>query len=309
MDYGDVLRRSWEIVWKHKALWIFGILAGCSSNGGGGGGGNSGFQFSGGDQPPRIEPFMESIPEWQIAVFIAAVFLVVLLLIVLFVFLGTIGRIGLIKGTLRAEEDQERITFGELFSDSLPHFWRIFGLNLLVGVSIAVLILLLVLLGVAFGVVTLGIGFVLLIPLLCIGVPALVVGLWLVQVIVEQANVAIVTEELGIQDGLRRGWEVFRDNLGVMVVMGLILILGSAIVSFVIAAPLVAVVVPIITGAVIGTDLALGGGIAFAGLCLLIYLPLLIVAGGIVRAFVGSAWTLTFMRLTAQPGALIAEGT
>jgi len=27
MDYGNVLSRAWQIIWKHKVLWIFGILA------------------------------------------------------------------------------------------------------------------------------------------------------------------------------------------------------------------------------------------------------------------------------------------
>jgi hypothetical protein len=26
-DFGKVLSRSWQIIWKHKVLWIFGILA------------------------------------------------------------------------------------------------------------------------------------------------------------------------------------------------------------------------------------------------------------------------------------------
>jgi hypothetical protein len=34
MDYGEVLTRAWQIIWKHKVLWIFGIFAGCSGQGG-----------------------------------------------------------------------------------------------------------------------------------------------------------------------------------------------------------------------------------------------------------------------------------
>ena len=42
-NFGEVLTRAWQITWKYKVLWIFGILAGCT-NGGGGGGGNSGYR-------------------------------------------------------------------------------------------------------------------------------------------------------------------------------------------------------------------------------------------------------------------------
>ena len=31
MDFGEILSRAWQIIWKHKILWVFGILAGCSS--------------------------------------------------------------------------------------------------------------------------------------------------------------------------------------------------------------------------------------------------------------------------------------
>ena len=51
MDFGKILTRAWEIIWKFKVLWIFGILASCGqgTSSGGGGGGNTGFQFSGKD--------------------------------------------------------------------------------------------------------------------------------------------------------------------------------------------------------------------------------------------------------------------
>ena len=42
MDFSEVLTKAWRIVWKHKILWIFGILAGCGTGGGGGGGGSGG---------------------------------------------------------------------------------------------------------------------------------------------------------------------------------------------------------------------------------------------------------------------------
>ena len=38
MNYGEVLSRAWQIIWKYKVLWIFGILAGLGSGGGGSGG-------------------------------------------------------------------------------------------------------------------------------------------------------------------------------------------------------------------------------------------------------------------------------
>ena len=93
--------------------------------------------------------------------------LVMIVLIVLAVFLGTIGRIGLIRGTYQAEQGAESLVFGELFSGSMPYFWRVFGLSFLVGLAFLLVMLPLI----TFGVLTAGIGFACLLPLFCLLVP------------------------------------------------------------------------------------------------------------------------------------------
>jgi hypothetical protein len=294
MDIGEVLQRAWQIIWKHKALWIFGILASCGS--GGGGGGNTGYQFSQDEFPRGFERTLD-IADWQIALIIAAVVIFILFVIILVAFISTVGRIGLIRGTVEAELGMESITFGYLFNSSLPYFWRVFFLNLLIWLAGFAAVILLVVASIPLAIVTLGIG---VICLVCLAIP---LGA-LVGVIIEQANIAMVVEDLGISDAIVRGWEVFRDNIGTMIVMGLILVIGAGLVSFLIAAPLVTVLIPIVTGAIIGEQ-AVFAGVLGALACFVIYLPVLIVLGGIVRSYVGSAWTLTYLRLT-QGG---AEGT
>ena len=66
--------------------------------------------------------------------FVAAALAFIFILILLSLFFGSIGRIGLVRGTQQAEQGAVRLSFGELFSGSLPYFWRVFGLNLLVGI-------------------------------------------------------------------------------------------------------------------------------------------------------------------------------
>ncbi|MCJ7701272.1 MAG: hypothetical protein MUO62_06785, partial [Anaerolineales bacterium] len=126
-------------------------------------------------------------------------------------------------------------------------------------------------------------------------------------IIFEQVNIAIVLEDLNIPDGLKRGWEVFRENIGNMIVMSLILVVGGAIVGIVIALPVILVMVPAAIGIIGGlssnSDLIFGGGLATALVCLAAYLPVLIVLGGILQAYLKTAWTLTYIQLT-QPSDL-----
>ena len=290
-NFGDVLSRAWQIVWRHKILWIFGIFASCSRGGGGGGGGTGGGGggTGPGNQPfPELERTMEQIGQWiSDNPWIVAVSVVLILaLVVLSVFLGTIGRIGMIKGTYQAEQGAQSLVFGELFSGSTPYFWRVFGLSLLIGlIAVAIFIPL-----VLFGVLTAGIGFVCILPLICILIPIL----WGVSVVIEQANAAIVLENLGIGDGLRKGWDVVRNNIGPMIILALILFVGSGVVGFLIALPVIAAVLPLVFGAATNNT----NPIWFSVVCFALYLPVLLLLNGILTAYIQTVWALTYMRLT-----------
>ena len=311
MDIGYVLTRAWQIIWKHKVLWIFGILAGCANSGNGGGSGSGGRTGDGGGSgqvPPLFQPiveFFENLTDVQIAIIVGVGFLIALVLIVLAVFLGTIGRVGLIRGTQQAEGGAASLVFGELFSGSMPYFWRVFGLGLLVGLLALLVGGSIAIMAILGTVATLGLGLICLIPLICILVPVF----WFISVIVEQASIAIVLEDLGVMDGLRRGWEVVRANLGTMIVMALILTLGvGGIGGFIIALPIVLIALPAIIGTAVGqmpTDQTLPAGWILAGVCFIAYLPVLILLNGILRSYIETAWTLTFMKLTGKPSAAL----
>jgi hypothetical protein len=320
MDFGRILKRAWEIIWNHKVLWIFGILAGCGRQAGGSGGGSGGqgpsYQFEGGDfeyMPREVERFFEDfgrtlgdIPE-ETFIFVA-IGLVVLVLIMALIFfvISTYGRVALVKGTVQVEDGAEKLAFGQLTQDSMPYMLRALGLNFLIflvylviglGVAIAVVLL---------GVLTLGIGVICVLPLVCVLIPVM----WFVGVIVEQSNVALVVDDLGVMDSIQKGWSVVRENIGSMIVMGLILILGGLIVSFVIGLPLLFVLAPVmaavIGGAVSESLELILGGVGFYLLCTVLYIPVLLVLGGILTAYIESAWTLTYLDLTGRAGEAVA---
>jgi hypothetical protein len=300
LNYGEVLTKTWKNIWKYKVLWIFGILASCARSGGGGsGGGGRNYQTSPGENMPfgggQFEQYMNQAGQYlenNLWIIIAVILALLIIGLISFA-LGMIGRVGMIKGTALAEKDVESIAFGEVWSESLPYFWRIFGLNFLVGLAFVVLIVPLVLIGV----LTAGVGFVCVLPIICLLVP---IG-WVLSVIVEQAQAAIVLEDLSMVDGFKRGWQIVKTNPIPMVVMAIILGIGGAIIGLIVSLPLIIAVLPVIIGMGLLRESMTPAWIALA--CCLAYMPVLILFNGVLTAYIQSAWALTFVKLSqpAQP--------
>jgi hypothetical protein len=301
MDIQAVLTRAWQITWKYKVLWLFGILASCGSGGGGGsssggssgnGGSSSAFFGSGFDAWQLLRQglthWAEDTAPWLIFLFIIGGVALALLLIALVVTLGTIGRIGLIQGTVQAEGGAERIGFGDLFKAGLPYFWRVLLLALLVAIC-AIFVALFILVPV--GIFTCGVGFLLFVPFA-----------WFVAVLMEQASAAIVIDNLDIPNGLRKGWQLIRDNLGVMIIMSLILyLLLGLLVGIILALPAILLAAPLVMGgiasAITGAPFIFGGSVIVMLALLALYIPVVIVVSGVLRTYIGCTWTLTYLRL------------
>jgi len=120
--------------------------------------------------------------------------------------------------------------------------------------------------------------------------------------VIEQANIALIVDDLSIGESLRRGWEIFRANLGNMIVLGLILTLGAGLfVGFLISLPLGIISVPAMIALASDSSQAATSGLIIGGICLVVYLPVLLVLAGIQQTFIRTSWTLAYKRLTAAP--------
>ncbi|HEY6072262.1 MAG TPA: hypothetical protein VIV15_02455, partial [Anaerolineales bacterium] len=227
---------------------------------------------------------------WVVVLFIFIVFL----LVVVAIFLGTIGRIGLIRGTLQAETGAETMSFGPLFNGSTPYFWRVFGLALIFGI-ITFLVAFMIGAAIVFGaILTFGLGLLCLIPFVCILVPIMI----FLNLVLEQAFIAMVKDNLGIVDGWNRGWAVVRNNLGPIIVMALIMFAITFVIGLIIALPIILIFLPAVFAFVVGNQQNFTP-LLIAGVISLLYLPVLIFLRGILATFKGSAWTLTYLRLTS----------
>ncbi|MFN8401151.1 MAG: hypothetical protein U0X74_14135 [Anaerolineales bacterium] len=292
IDLGKILTRSWQIIWNYKVLWIFGILAGfASGNGGSNGNSNSSDR---GSYSGNADQFVQQAKDFfqQYMLIIIAVCVGLVLLSLVFYALGMIGRIGILKGVYKVENGASSLIFAELWSESLPYFWRFFGLNFLVGLAFLVILLPFIFITIA----TAGIGLACLLPLICLLVP---VG-WAVNVILEQAQAAIVAEDLGIVESFKRGWEIAKSDIVGMIVLSLVLGIGGGIIGVIIAIPVIIAVVPLAIGMAtnnfqMGSSIPVTAWISLA--CCGLYFPVLLVLNGILTAYTKTSWALSYLQL------------
>jgi len=122
-----------------------------------------------------------------------------------------------------------------------------------------------------------------------------------VSLVVEQSNIAIVLEDLSVMDGLRRGWEVVRSNVGTMIIMWLILTLGVSVIGgLLISLPMFLSLGPLVVSLITGAGEPAKTGLIISVICIVAYLPIFLLLSGIVRSYIETAWTLTFSRVTKR---------
>jgi hypothetical protein len=288
MDFGDLLMRAWQITWKHKVLWIFGILAGIGAGGGNGGGGGGGERNNGNAIPPDVQNQFNRPEILAIILCVACVLIVIAL--VLFV-MGVIARGGLIGG-IRQADDNDSVTFDEAWALGVRYFWRMLGIGLILVAGS----LFLAFFGAFTGLVafaTLGIGVLCLLPVLCV----LVVALIALSILAHFAQFAVILEDYGVVDAFRRGWDILKTNLANIIVIGIIMFIIQFIAGLLLVAPFFAIVIPtLLVSFVGGRGEPNVGVLALGGLSLLCYLPIAIVLGGILNTWSMSVWTLAYRK-------------
>lgn len=303
MDFGKVLTRSWEIIWKFKALWIFGILASCGANFNGGNFNYSVDRRDIDNLPPNFQRFFDNMERGfnqffneQNIGWIIAIACIAILIAILFWAIGVFGKAGLIKGTINAEAGAKSIGFRSLAGETWSLLGKALGLSLLLFLIPFVVIVILGFMGALLTAATVGIALICLIPLACLLIPVFLLYL----IYAEMSFVSLIKEGLGVGEALSRGWEVFRNNLGNLIGMGLILFVGGLLVGLIIAIPTIALFTPAIFGFLSDDPTALGSGLLISAILFLIALPFLAIINGVVRAYIQSAWTLTYLQLTGS---------
>ena len=307
MHYIDLIKRAWQITWRYKVLWIFGILLALASGGGGSGGGGSS-SGSGGPATLPVSGPLAFNPQFMF-VFGTLCCCLLLILIVALTIVRYVARTALYRGVDQIEAAGTAPTWREGFRLGWSNrAFRLWLLDLVVWIPFAIVALVLLALGAAplllliiDNPVARGIGIA-----GTIGLEMLIIGLLIVAGIVLSALGQFWSREIAIADrnlgeSITTGYRLVRARLKDVSVMWLLMAaigLGFGLVML----PIFFVVFML--------ALAVGGGLgyalfrltdsvlwaAFVGLppfLLIMFVPLMLIQG-VYLVFESSTWTLTY---------------
>lgn len=316
MNYSHLINRAFQITWRHKVLWIFGILLALTSGGSGGGGGGSG---GNGSMPSLPSQFPVLGPaEWQM---ISALILVCCCIFLVAIVIGTIVRYVARAALYRAVDQIEEMGVAPKWREAFRLGWsnrsfRMWLLDLIVGIPFFIVAMMLLLLGAtplllltvdnsaakALGVIA-AIGLELLI-LLLIMVAASALGLlgqfW-------SREIALADRSVG--QALAMGYAVVRSRLKDSALTWLMLFgLGLAYGMASIVLVFILVGIGLAVGFGIGLPLyavtkSVGWAVAMGMLPFIAILAVpLIFVQGLWLTFESSAWTLAYREISGAKG-------
>ena len=300
-SFGEVLTRAAQITWKHKNLWLAGIIVALMSfiptlvS----------FIFN-----PSVSSFTDPSEVNRALPFILLTNGLVIMLSIVSIPVFVIGMSIPSLGTLQVEKGSKKLNFGELIKGVLPYFWRILGIFLVVWVGVILVVMAFLACIVIFSLFTLGIGALCAVPLFILFIPLAI----LIYAVMEQGVSAVLVDNLRFFDALQRAWELLRKNLGVIALMSIIVYLGSIVVSMIISLPMMIPIFEFILNLEPEPDMQSFERLSRnMTLWMLAFSPIYAVLQGILLTFMQSAWILTYLRLTRsqklQPLPINVEAT
>jgi hypothetical protein len=296
VDFGNLIQRSFEIAWRYKTLWIFGLFAG----------GMHAFNFDWTKKVHSEQVDMSFAYDWfermnlptdlippELAV-IGAILLWALALGLLLFICYLIAQPAIIDGVNQVTRGGQ-YSFGTSFSRGADFFWRFFGITLVEIFTAIAVVVVVVVLAVA------------LTPFsLLLTIPCALVVFFFVYHTFGLAKVAMVARNNQIADAIAEGWNLLMRNKANCFIMTLILI-GLAIGFFIVVSLVTLVFYLPINLLVLGVTENL---VAIFLMALFIGLPVALAVGGYTGTFFNALYVQFYFRMVEppQPVAATAPG-
>ncbi|MFQ5812319.1 MAG: hypothetical protein ACE5I2_03890 [Anaerolineae bacterium] len=321
MNHTKVLKRAWHIVWRYRALWVFGFLLALTTGGGGGGGNWVQFNEDFSGRGLRLERIPPEVVRMLLAIGIGLACLVVILIIA-----AAIARYVAATALIRMVDDHEETGQKRSVRQGFRMGWsrsafRLFLIDLAVSLPTAVVFILLFALALAplllwaTDVEAAGaIGTVITVGLFIIVILLVIVVALILSVLKPFFQRVCVLQHTGVAESIRQGYAMVKQNLKDVGLMWLITV-GLRIGWAILMIPVVFLL--LVVSGVLGGGLGLlaGGltGLAFEGaapwivggvvgipIFILVLVAPLSLLGGLFEVFLSSTWTLTYRELRAE---------
>lgn len=285
-DLGQVLTRTWKIGWNHKALWLWQMLPALV-----------GIIF----MPifflanPAFMMLMGMDTEayWNTPWMPLGLMGLFFLLFIPSAFLGVMAQLAVTHGAVKVERGAENLYFTELFQESLPYFWRVFGLYaVFFGAWMVLLFGLNILISLA-SVATLGLAALCFVPMFLLFIPVTLVGFTVLEV----AQAAIIADNMSLMDAISRGWALFRANVLGLIILMLILYFGMTTISSLFAFPAMIPMMMFPIGFASQGEPNTVMVILFFAIFMLVF-ALMYLVQSILMAFFQIAWAVAYLRIS-----------
>ncbi|MBI3167077.1 MAG: hypothetical protein HYZ22_01255, partial [Chloroflexi bacterium] len=219
-DYGNILTRAFQITWKYKSFWLFMMFPMLVGS----------IIFL-----AFIVPvfFLEDDEEMMGLVMVFWLGVIALGMIASLL-VSTAGMTSLTLGVLRAERGEGSTAFMDLVRDGFTYFGRALGAVLIIQLSIGAVFTAFFLCVGVLTVVTMGIASICLQPIMLLLTPLS----FLVMAVMYGALVAVIDEDLGAWDAVKRAIVIVRENMWKFVIITLIVYFGTTFVTSILIFPM-----------------------------------------------------------------------
>jgi len=283
-DYGNILTRAFQITWKHKSFWLFMMFPMLIAS----------IMFIAFAAPV----FLFSENDEMIGLVFAGWLAVLVLGSIASLIFNTAGITSLTLGILRTERGEGSTSFMDLVRDGFPYFGRALGVVLIIQLSIGAVFTVFFLCIALLSVVTMGFASICLQPVIILLTPLS----FLVVAVMDAALVAVIDEDMGAWESVKRAIQVIREHVWKFIVISLIVYFGSTILTsfFIFPAMIPAMMGPVLMESGVDVSGPMVAVIFVPFICL--FFGIMSLLTGVTGTFMTSALALSYLRLTRTAG-------
>jgi hypothetical protein len=309
--YRNILKQAWQLTWRHKYLWWFGIFAALLGNGG-----ELEIIFNNsGDPSQSIFPAWQSIISTGIfsrqtlfnignlfqhdalnLIFVLVVGLIILAILLLLVWLVMVSQAAIVNNSA-AIVKQQKPSLKDGWNSGLLNFWPVLILNVIVKAAVYILLIVISLplffFPLSFGANLFYVSALMVVMLLAV----------ILSFIIKYAIAYVVINKFRIGRALEQSWQLFKENWLVSFEMAILLFFINFVVGLAMILAILTLAVPFLfLGIIFYYALSVVGAWFIAFLAFACFLFLIVVCGAALAVFQISSWTSLFLELYKNGG-------